>query len=320
MQVLGRQGEALIPLLLDIADRGLGGIQAEADRLGATFSSKLAVASDKFNDNMSKLGAALNGLKVTILGPLVTALATLTEQFLNSDLFAKMRASIDELANSGVLEKWAKDAVFFVIDGFATMTRAIATIFPMAAFVVVETMRTITSAIASAFGEAAVLIGNMTIAMSDFLKTFSFLPFIGDSFKTMSEEILTAGGHISNALHQSSNAMASFSKNLAVPAGVDALSERLAQVATGAEQFAARAKKSFDTVREEVTRTTSSADMLTQPLDDAATESGELVKVSGGVGIMFDKATGAIVAMNRELFGTLNLVRQINAESLNPVQ
>jgi ABC-type transporter Mla subunit MlaD len=132
--------------------------------------------------------------------------------------------------------------------------------------------------------------------------------------------MLTAGGHIVNALHQSSNALDSLSKNMVVPAGVDALSERLAKVAVGAEQFAARAKKSFDSVREEVQATTSSADMLTQPLDEATTESGELVKVSGGVGIMFDKATGAIVAMNRELFGTLNLVRQINAESLAPVQ
>jgi hypothetical protein len=35
---------------------------------------------------------------------------------------------------------------------------------------------------------------------------------------------------------------------------------------------------------------------------------------------MFDRATGQIIAMNRELFGTLNLVRQINAEAVNPVQ
>ena len=81
MAVMGRSGESLIPLLLDIADRGLAGVQSEADKLGATFSSKLAVASDRFNDNMSKLGAALNGLKVTVFGPLVTALAALPSSF-----------------------------------------------------------------------------------------------------------------------------------------------------------------------------------------------------------------------------------------------
>jgi hypothetical protein len=320
MAVMGRQGANLIPLLLDIADRGLGGVQAEADKLGATFSTKLAVASDRFNDNMAKLGAALNGLKVTILGPLVTALATLTEQFLRSDFFASLRAQIDELANSGKLEQWAKNAVFFVIDGFATMTRAIATIFPMAAFVVVGVMKDITSAIAEGLNISTMVIGNMTIAFAEFFKQLSFLPFVGDSFKTISNELLTAGGHITNALAASTKAVDAFSKNLAVPAGVDAFSAKLGQIAVGAEQFASRAKKSFDSVRAEVQATTSSADMLTQPLDDATTESGELVRVSGGVGIMFDKATGAIVAMNRELFGTLNLVRQINAESLNPVQ
>jgi methyl-accepting chemotaxis protein len=137
-------------------------------------------------------------------------------------------------------------------------------------------------------------------------------------FKGWGEGMLTAGGHIVNALHQSSNALASFS--LAVPAGVDAFAQKLDTVAAGAEQFAARAKRSFNSVKEEVTRVTSTSSALTQPLDDATTESGELVKVSGNVGVMFDKATGSITAMNRELFGTLTLMREINAAQVTPVQ
>ena len=91
-------------------------------------------------------------------------------------------------------------------------------------------------------------------------------------------------------------------------------------IAVSVQNFGNRAKQSFDTVRAEVQRTTSQADSLTPPLEEARTTTGELVKVSGGVGVMFDQATGKILAMNRELFGTLNLVRQINAAAVNPVQ
>ena len=114
--------------------------------------------------------------------------------------------------------------------------------------------------------------------------------------------------------------MQQFSQNLAVPQGVNAVSQVLENIAVSVQNFGNRAKQSFDTVRAEVQRTTSQADSLTPPLEEARTTTGELVKVSGGVGVMFDQATGKILAMNRELFGTLNLVRQINAAAVNPVQ
>jgi methyl-accepting chemotaxis protein len=164
------------------------------------------------------------------------------------------------------------------------------------------------------------LLGNMTISFANFFTFLEKIPLIGRMFKGWSEGMLTAGGHIVNALHQSSNALASFSQKLAVPAGVDAFAQKLDTVAAGAEQFAMRAKKSFNSVKEEVTRVTSTSSALTQPLDDATTETGELVKVSGNIGVMFDKATGSITAMNRELFGTLTLMREINAAQVAPVQ
>jgi len=320
MDVMGRQGANLIPLLLDIADRGMAGIRRESDQLGATFSTKLAVASDRFRDNMDKLGAALNGLKVTIIGPVVTALAALTEQFLKSDLFAGIRAQIDALASSGKLEEWAKRSVFFVIDAFATMTRSIAIMFPAAATAVVEAMRTITSAVASGLATLTVVLGNMTISIGTFLDNLASIPFIGRVFQGLGSQVRTVGGDVVNSMHQASLSLQQFSQNLAVPQGVNAVSQVLENIAVSVQNFGNRAKQSFDTVRAEVQRTTSQADSLTPPLEEARTTTGELVKVSGGVGVMFDQATGKILAMNRELFGTLNLVRQINAAAVNPVQ
>lgn len=320
MDVMGRQGANLIPLLLDIADRGMAGIRRESDQLGATFSTKLAVASDRFRDNMDKLGAALNGLKVTIIGPVVTALAALTEQFLKSDLFAGIRAQIDALASSGKLEEWTKRSVFFVIDAFATMTRSIAIMFPAAATAVVEAMRTITSAVASGLAQLTVVFGNMTIGFGALFDNLAALPLIGRTFQGLGSQVRTVGGDVVNSMHQASLSLQQFSQNLALPQGVNAVSQVLENIAVSVQNFGNRAKQSFDTVRAEVQRTTSQADSLTPPLEEARTTTGELVKVSGGVGVMFDQATGKILAMNRELFGTLNLVRQINAAAVNPVQ
>ena len=320
MAVMGRQGANLIPLLLDIADRGLGGIRRESDALGATFSTKLAVASDRFRDNMDKLGAAMTGLKVTIIGPLVTALAALTEQFLRSDLFASIRAQIDSLANSGKLEEWAKKTVFFVIDAFIIMTRGMAILFRAGATAVVESMRVITAAIATGLNNLTVTFGHAIISFGEFFDQMATVPFIGKAFEGLGSKVRMTGGDMVNGLAAATMAMDAFSKGLKVPEAVLLIAQTLDTVATSVEKFGTNAKKSFDSVRAEVQRTTTSADAMTQPLVDAETKTGELVQVSGGVGVMFDKATGTILAMNRELFGTLNLVRQINSEAVRPVQ
>jgi methyl-accepting chemotaxis protein len=146
------------------------------------------------------------------------------------------------------------------------------------------------------------------------------VPFIGRAFKALSGPILQAGGDISAVLFRAGQDATKFAESLTIPPELTQISAVLDKVATAAEQFGSSAKKSFDSVREDVQRTTTTADGMTQPLEEARTKTGELVQVSGGVGVMFDSATGKILAMNRELFGTLNLVRQINAEAVRPVQ
>jgi methyl-accepting chemotaxis protein len=162
--------------------------------------------------------------------------------------------------------------------------------------------------------------GSITIAVAEFTKHMAALPLIGDAFKGLSGPILQIGGDISDALFQAGQAATKFGQSVQTPQALLTIASTMQTVSQSVEQFSVQAKKSFDTVKQEVTRTTQSADALTQPLDDATTTSGDLVKVSGGVGIMFDKATGSITAMNRELFGALTLVRQINAEAVAPVQ
>jgi methyl-accepting chemotaxis protein len=272
---------------------------------------------------VERINAALNGLEITIFGPVVTALATLTEQFLKSDQFAKFRAEIDKLAASGAIEAWAKRTVFGALDAFAYMTRAAVTAFTGMVTGVISAFNTMQNLVAGFAQRMSSAIGAVSDFLLRFLRSFEH-SFIGKWLigqENIQEAILLLGqfkNEAQVAFHQVGQAAES-AKIEKIPESILYMQQVMNRVATSVEQFSANAKKSFDVVKQEVTRTTQSADALTQPLDDATTEAGDLVKVSGGVGVMFDRATGAITLMNRELFGTLQLVREINAEGLKPV-
>jgi hypothetical protein len=324
MRVMGRAGVQMIPFLLDLANRGLSGVRAESDALGNTFSSKLAAASERFRDNMTRLGAALRGLKVTIIGPLVTAFAALTEQFLKSDVFKNFRAQIDQLAGSGKLEEWAKRTVFFIIDGFARMSRAIAVAFRVAVITGIAAFNAIQSAVSGFSRAMSSAIGEVADFMMRFLRSQEN-SFIGKRLfgQDNIREAIGLLGAFKNeaqvAFIQMGRA-AEAAKIEGVPAGLQTIQDVLNGVANSVQTFGNQAKISFDSVREEVQRTAATAEQISPAFGDAVTKSGDLVKVAGDVGLMIDKATGEILIMNRELFGTLTLVRQINAEGLSPVQ
>jgi hypothetical protein len=299
-------------------------VQAEADKLGATFSTKLAVASDRFNDNLAKIMAALNGLKVTIFGPVVTALATLTEQFLRSDMFAGFRAQMDQLASSGAIEAWAKRTVLFIVDAFASMTRFVGTAFQATVTAAISAFNAIQEGVIKFAEKMSGAIGAVSNFLLNFLRSFenSWIGkwVIGQENIQRSIELLGQFRNEAQVAFAQIKQAAEGAKIEKIPEGILKVQQVMNQVAASVEEFGARAKKSFDVVKEEVTRTTRSADGLTAPLDEATTEAGDLVKVSGNVGVMFDHATGSVVAMNQELFGALTLVRQINAEAIKPVQ
>lgn len=80
MQIFGRSFQTLIPLLKD----GREGLQAaadEADRLGVTLSTKAGQEAEAFNDNLTRLKSATNGLFQSIAAELLPELVKLTDQF-----------------------------------------------------------------------------------------------------------------------------------------------------------------------------------------------------------------------------------------------
>lgn len=71
-----RIGPALIPAL-----NGLQELTAEAERAGAVMSTDFARNAEQFNDNMTRMQTSAGMLARTISGPLIAALADLTERF-----------------------------------------------------------------------------------------------------------------------------------------------------------------------------------------------------------------------------------------------
>lgn len=78
-EVLGRQGQQLIPLL----NQGREGIIAQQDaarELGIEIDTRTAQAAERFNDAMSALGATIQGTVRQGLAPLLPTLAGMTEE------------------------------------------------------------------------------------------------------------------------------------------------------------------------------------------------------------------------------------------------
>lgn len=79
----GKSFEKLIPLL----NGGRAGIQAareELDKLGGVFTPEFAKRAEEFNDNLTRIGAAGEALKIRLGGPLIEKLAQLSAAFVKA--------------------------------------------------------------------------------------------------------------------------------------------------------------------------------------------------------------------------------------------
>lgn len=75
--VFGRSFAELIPLLKGGSDE-LKSAGDELERMGGVMSGELARASERFNDNLTKIGTSLNALKIQSLGGVIEGLEKMT--------------------------------------------------------------------------------------------------------------------------------------------------------------------------------------------------------------------------------------------------
>jgi hypothetical protein len=81
MQLLGRSGAALIPLLND-GSAGLEKMREEAERTGQVISGNTAAAAERFNDNLTRLGGLVRGSANALMEWMVPALEGYTNKIL----------------------------------------------------------------------------------------------------------------------------------------------------------------------------------------------------------------------------------------------
>jgi hypothetical protein len=102
MVLLGRSGQDMIPLL-NGGSEALRAMMQEADDLGLVISTKTAKAAEQFNDNMTRLGAMLQGVFIKITANLAPALASfsgkLVEAAKNGDFVGRVSTAIANAMN-----------------------------------------------------------------------------------------------------------------------------------------------------------------------------------------------------------------------------
>ncbi|MEM7301921.1 MAG: hypothetical protein AAF468_12615 [Pseudomonadota bacterium] len=79
MRVFGRAGRDMIPLLNQGRD-GLRAMTDEAQRLGLDLTQRTGQAAERFNDNLTRMGAALRGVGLIALERIAPAMAALTDR------------------------------------------------------------------------------------------------------------------------------------------------------------------------------------------------------------------------------------------------
>lgn len=106
MQLFGRSGADLIPFLNAGRD-GISQMTDQAQRLGLTISTQTSQAAEGFNDNLTRLGAALTGLGNKIAERSAPALKNLTDRIV---AFVEEGNLAERIANAigAVMQKLAE--------------------------------------------------------------------------------------------------------------------------------------------------------------------------------------------------------------------
>lgn len=110
MELFGKQGTKLLPTLNEGA-AGLAKLAAESDRFGTTITASAVAATAEFNDNLTRLEKASEGVAARVAADLAPALTKLTSDLLSSKEGADflrgaadaLAASIKVLASAGVI-------------------------------------------------------------------------------------------------------------------------------------------------------------------------------------------------------------------------
>jgi hypothetical protein len=125
-EVFGKSGARLLPFLVQ-GREGLADLAKEADLLGITLSTKAGLAAEQFNDNLTRLQAAQNGVGRRIAEQLLPTLEALTNRLFdgarNADLFGRAAtiaaSGVKLLVSAGAIIAGVFDTIGTTLGGVA---------------------------------------------------------------------------------------------------------------------------------------------------------------------------------------------------------
>lgn len=289
MAIFGRSGKELIPLL-NAGAKGLADSAAEAERFGIVIDQQTAAASERFNDNLTRLQAAMGGIVTQITAHLAPGLADLSDKLV-------------DYTNKGEAAKTISDGIKAVMQ-----------------FVAKAVINT-----TAAFQEMSVWVKAVTDAMG-ILKTFNFKN-LGDvagklksTFSTAADDVRKvwedAGNSIADVMSESVSRAAREPEQLAAT-----VKKAAAPIIQSSEQIAAAAKSTRDSVREGLS---SWNDLVEQgksvfeatrtPAEQLTAKMQELNMLLNRGVIDWDTYNRAVAQAQDTFTGTGNLAEQIGGQ------
>jgi TP901 family phage tail tape measure protein len=203
MAVFGRSGTALIPMIKDLA-----ALRIEARAIGAVMTTKQATVADELGDAFDRIKASLHGVVNAVgaaLAPTLTALAANVLRFVVGlgEWISRNEALVVVLSGAGVAILGVGGALIglgIAASGLSAGLGVLATLVS-AAGTAIAALATIMGALLTPIG--AVIAGVVTLGA--FLVTQSqtgqqALRMLGDGFRTLEDDAVTAWGGIADAL------------------------------------------------------------------------------------------------------------------------
>jgi hypothetical protein len=111
MQLFGKAGADIIPLL-NAGASGIAEMEAEARRLGVTFSTEAGRAAEEFNDNITRLQTGMRGFMIATLAPLIPMLVEVSGALVGAGDGAENAAP--KLSGFGAAVKTAFEAIIIL--------------------------------------------------------------------------------------------------------------------------------------------------------------------------------------------------------------
>lgn len=109
MKLFGRSGADMIPLL-NAGSEGIDGLVKEAEALGLVISTKTAQQAERFNDNLSVLGAVSKGAANQIMAELLPTLSDMTTALVDVVVDGNLAVEMGQTL-SGVIKGVASTAI-----------------------------------------------------------------------------------------------------------------------------------------------------------------------------------------------------------------